>query len=72
MPPNLRKPQPNLSKPSEGDGLGARSKPTESTNPLGGLNITAERELGSGGGIKVTGKLTVGVDNLSCFALKLV
>jgi hypothetical protein len=64
MPSNTRKPQPNLSKPSEGGSFGAGSKPTESTNPLGGLNITAQRELGTVNGIKVTGKLNVGVDNL--------
>src|SRR6476620_7545505 len=64
MPSNTRKPQLNLSKPSEGSGFGAGSKPTESTNPLGGLNITAERELGTVGDIKATGKLNVGVDNL--------
>ncbi|MEG4441980.1 hypothetical protein QUB47_19065 [Microcoleus sp. AT9_B5] len=65
MPPSLRKSQPNLSKPSEGGSFNARSKkPSESTNPLQGLNISAERELGSAGGIKATGKLTVGVDGL--------
>ena len=64
MPPNLRKPQPNLSKPSEGGSFNATRKPSGSTNPLGGLNITAERELGTVGGIKSTAKLTIGVDNL--------
>jgi len=64
MPPNLRKSQPNLSKPSEGESFNAKRKPTESTNPLGGLNISAEREIGTVGGIKSTAKLTVGVDNL--------
>ena len=64
MPPNLRKSQPNLSKPSEGASFNARKKPSESTNPLSGLNISGERELGTVGGIKATGKLTVGVDNL--------
>ncbi|MEG4583068.1 hypothetical protein QUA71_26155 [Microcoleus sp. MON1_C5] len=64
MPPNLRKSEPNLSKPSEGGSFNAGKKSTESTNPLQGLNATAERELGSAGGIKATGKLTVGVDNL--------
>jgi hypothetical protein len=64
MPSNSRKPQPNLTKPSEGGSFNAGKKNTESTNPLQGLNITAERELGSAGGIKATGKLTVGVDNL--------
>jgi hypothetical protein len=64
MPPNTRKPQIDLSKPSEGGSFDAGSKPTESTNPLGGLNITAQRELGTVGGVKVTGKLNVGVDNV--------
>ncbi|MEG5048587.1 hypothetical protein [Microcoleus sp. B4-C1] len=62
--PNIRKPQPNLSKPSEGNSFNAGRKPSESTNPLQGLNISAEQELGSVGGIKATGRLTVGVDNL--------
>ncbi|WP_445244826.1 hypothetical protein [Microcoleus sp. OTE_8_concoct_300] len=61
---NPRKSQPNLSKPSEGGNFSAGRKPSESTNPLSGLNISKERELGSAGGIKATGKLTVGVDNL--------
>ena len=64
MAPNLRKSQPNLSKPSEGGSFNAERKPSESTNPLNGLNISAERELGSAGGIKATGRLTVGVDDL--------
>ena len=66
MPPNLRKPQPNLSKPSEGESFNAERKPTsEPTNPLrSSLNLTAERELGTVGGIKSTARLTVGVDNL--------
>lgn len=64
MPPNLRKPQPNLAKPSEGGNFNAARKSSEGTNPLNGLNLTGERELGSVGGIKATGKLTVGVDNL--------
>ena len=64
MPPNLRKPQPNLSKSSEGGSFEAGQKPSESTNPLRGLNITAEREIGAVGGVKATGKLTVGVDQL--------
>jgi hypothetical protein len=64
MPPNLRKSQPNLAKPSESGAFKAARKPSEPTNPLQGLNIAAERELGSAAGIKATGKLTVGVDNL--------
>lgn len=64
MPPNLRKTQPNLSKPSEGSSFSAGKQPSGSINPLQGLNITAERELGTVGGIKSTAKLTVGVDNL--------
>jgi hypothetical protein len=66
MPPNLRKPQPNLSKPSEGGNFEAERKPTSKpTNPLrSGLNFTGERELGTIGGIKSTAKLTVGIDNL--------
>lgn len=64
MPPNLRKPQPNLSKPSEGGSFSAAKKITESTNPLKELNLTGERELGTAGGITATGRLTVGVDNL--------
>lgn len=42
MSPNLRKSQPNLSKPSEGGSFNAGRKPSESTNPLQGLNISAE------------------------------
>jgi hypothetical protein len=66
MPPNLRKPQPNLSKPSEGESFNAERKPTiKQTNPLrSSLNLTGERELGTVGGIKSTARLTVGVDNL--------
>ncbi|MEG4581807.1 hypothetical protein QUA71_19650 [Microcoleus sp. MON1_C5] len=64
MPPNLRKSEPNLSKPSEGGSFNAGKKSTESTNPLQGLNTSAEREIGAGGGITVKGKLTVGIDNL--------
>jgi len=64
MPPNLRKPTPNLSKPSEGESFNAERKPSESTDPLKGLNITAQRELGTVGGVKSTARLTVGVDNL--------
>lgn len=64
MSSNLRKSQPNLSKPSEGESFNASRKASESTNPLQGLNITAQQELGSAGGIKATGRLTVGVDNL--------
>jgi hypothetical protein len=64
MPPNARKPQPNLSKPSEGGTFNAGKKSSEGTNPLSGLNLTGERELGSAGGIKATGRLTVGVDQL--------
>ena len=64
MPPSLRKSQPNLSKPSEGGSSNAGRKSSEGTNPLSGLNLTGERELGSAGGVKATGKLTVGVDNL--------
>lgn len=66
MSSNRRKPQPNLGKPSEGGSFEAERKPTsEQTKPLGGgLSITAERELGTVGGIKSTAKLTVGVDDL--------
>lgn len=66
MPPNSRKPQPNLSKPSEGQSFNAERKVTsEQTNPLrSGLNLKAERELGAIGGVKSTATLTVGVDNL--------
>jgi len=65
MPPNLRKSQPNLSKPSEGGSFSAAKKPAETTNPLrNGLNLTGERELGTVGGVKSTARLTVGVDNL--------
>jgi hypothetical protein len=67
MPANQRKPQPSLSKPSEGESFNPERKPTSSpTNPLGsgGLSVTAERELGTVGGIKSTAKLTVGVDDL--------
>lgn len=56
--PNLRK-----SEPSNATGFSAAKKPSEST-PNQGLNFTAEQELGSIGGVKATGKLTVGVDNL--------
>ncbi len=64
MPPNLRKNSPDLSKPSEGASFNATRKASESTNPLQGLNISSERELGSTNGIKATGKLTVGIENL--------
>ncbi|MEG4815621.1 hypothetical protein [Microcoleus sp. K5-D4] len=64
MPSNPRKLQPNLAKPSEGNSFNAGKKPTEAINPLQGLNISAEREIGSAGGIKATGTLTVGIDNL--------
>lgn len=66
MTPNRRKPTPNLSKPSESESFNAERKPTsEQTNPLrNSLNLKAERELGTIGGIKSTAKLTVGVDNL--------
>ena len=61
---NRRKPTPNLSQPSDGGSFSAERKTSESTNPLRGLNITAEREIGTVGGIKTTTKLTVGVDEL--------
>jgi hypothetical protein len=65
MPPNLRKPQPNLSKPSEGSSFNAKKKPSEETAPINNsLNLTGQRELGSAGGIKAIGRLTVGVDQL--------
>jgi hypothetical protein len=64
MPPNLRKSQPNLSKPSEGGSFNAGKKSSESTSPLSGLNLRGERELGSVGGIKAKVGITVGVDNL--------
>jgi len=64
MPPNLRKSQPNLAKPSDSGTFNAARKPSESTSPLTGLNISAQQELGTIGGIKATGRLTVGVDNL--------
>jgi hypothetical protein len=64
MPPNLRKSQPNLSKPSEGGSFNAGKKSSESTSPLSGLNLRGERELGSVGGIKATGRVEVGIDGL--------
>ena len=65
MSPNLRKSQPNLSKPSEGSSFSAAKKPAEPTNPLqNGLNLTGERKLGTVGSIKSTARLTVGIDNL--------
>jgi len=64
MPPNLRKPQPNLARPSNNGTFNAERKASESTSPLTGLNISARQELGTVGGVKATGTLTVGVDNL--------
>ncbi|MEG4427079.1 MULTISPECIES: hypothetical protein [unclassified Microcoleus] len=65
MPPNLKKSGSNSSGASQSsEGFSAPRKPSENAATQRGLNFTAERELGSAGGIKATGKLTVGVDGL--------
>lgn len=65
MPPNIKKSGSSSSEASAASqGFSVPRKPSEDSATQRGLNITAERELGTIAGVKITGKATVGVDSL--------